>query len=55
MNLAIYLTGALVLIAGLVGGAHLVGVPTQWLVILATIAIGLSIMGGVATIRGTAE
>lgn len=51
MSFAIYLVGALILIGGLIYGAALAGIPTQWIVVGAVIAVGASILAAVGATR----
>ncbi len=51
MSFGIYLTGFIVVIAGLVYGALLLHVPTHWIVVGALLLIGLGILTGVKATR----
>lgn len=51
MSFAIYLVGALIVIGGLVYGAALAGIATQWIVVGAIVAIGASILAAVGATR----
>lgn len=51
MNFAIYILGAILVIAGLAYGANRLGVNTTWIVIGAVVIIGLAIMAGVTGTR----
>jgi hypothetical protein len=41
MSFGIYLTGCVVVIAGLIYGASLMHVPTQWMVVSGLVLVGL--------------
>lgn len=47
----IYAIGFVVLLAGLVYGAYLASVPTQWIVVGALVLLGIGITTGVAKTR----
>ena len=47
----IYAVGFVILLAGLIYGATLVGVPTQWIVAGALVVLGLGIAMGVGKTR----
>jgi hypothetical protein len=51
MSFGIYIVGAVILIAGLIYGAALAAVPTQWIVVGAIIALGASILAAVGATR----
>jgi hypothetical protein len=51
MNLAIYMIGVLILVAGLAYGASRLGVSSTWIMIGAVIIIGLGIMAGITKTR----
>ena len=51
MSFAIYLVGAVILIGGLVYGAVLMELPSQWIAVGVFIAVGLSILAGVRVTR----
>ena len=57
MSFGIYLFGYVVLIVGLSMGAHLLNVPTQWIVVGDICLVGIAILHGVtATLqKGSAE
>lgn len=47
----IYAIGFLVLLAGLIYGAYLLSVPTQWIVVGSLVVLGLGIAMGVGKTR----
>ena len=51
MSFGIYLTGFVVVIAGLVYGASLMHVPLHWIVVGAPVLVGLGILTGVKATR----
>jgi hypothetical protein len=51
MSFALYLVGFLVLIGGLIYGAALMHVPTQWIVVAVLVLVGLGIVTGVKNTR----
>jgi len=51
MSFFLYLLGIVVLIAGLIYGAVLAGVPQQWIVAGAIVATGLGILSAVSRTR----
>ena len=51
MSFAIYVVGALVLIGGLVYGANLMHIPSQWIVVGTLVILGLAILSGVQSTR----
>ncbi len=51
MSFGIYLTGFLVVIAGLIYGASLMHVPTQWIVVGGLVLVGLGVLTGVKATR----
>jgi uncharacterized membrane protein len=51
MSFGIYAAGFAILICGLAYGAHLVHMPTQWIVVGAIVLIGLGILSGVKATR----
>ena len=51
MSFAIYVVGYLILIAGLMYGAKLMHVPSQWIVVGAMVLAGLGIVTGVKATR----
>jgi cadmium resistance protein CadD (predicted permease) len=51
MSFGIYLTGCVVVIAGLIYGASLMHVPTQWMVVSGLVLVGLGILMGVKVTR----
>lgn len=51
MSFGIYLFGYIVLIVGLVLGANLLHVPTQWIVVGAICLVGIAILHGVTVTR----
>jgi cadmium resistance protein CadD (predicted permease) len=51
MSFGIYLTGCVVVIVGLIYGASLMHVPTQWMVVSGLVLVGLGILMGVKVTR----
>ncbi len=51
MSFGIYLTGCVVVIAGLIYGASLMHMPTQWIVVSGLVLVGLGILMGVKVTR----
>lgn len=51
MSFALYIVGFLIFIGGLVYGAVLLNVPTEWIVVGAVVLIGLAILSGVKATR----
>ena len=50
-NLAGYMIGVMLVIAGLAYGAYRVGVSTVWIVVGAVIVAGLGVMAGISRTR----
>lgn len=50
-NLALYVTGYVVVIAGLVYGAFLLGIPPVWIAVGAVILLGIGLVTGVSKTR----
>jgi hypothetical protein len=51
MSFGIYATGYVILIGGLIYGAHLMHVPAHWIVVGAIVLLGLGILSGVKATR----
>lgn len=51
MSFALYIGGALVFIVGLIYGAVLLAVPTQWIVVGAIVMLGAAFVTGVSVTR----
>lgn len=51
MSFALYLGGVAILIGGLVYGATLLNMPTQWIAVGAIVLLGASVLSGVAMTR----
>lgn len=51
MSFGIYAIGFLILIIGMIYGAHLMHVPLQWIVVGAIVLSGLGILTGVKATR----
>lgn len=51
MNFAIYIVGAILVIAGLAYGADRLGVSSTWIMVGVVVIIGLAIMAGVTQTR----
>ena len=46
MNFGIYLVGFLVVITGLIYGAHLLHVPKHWIVVFSIVLVGVALLKG---------
>jgi len=44
----LYVIGFFILLAGLIYGAHLIGVPHTWIIVGALVVIGLGVMSAVS-------
>ncbi len=51
MSFGLYITGFLIVIAGLIYGASLMHVPTHWIVVGSIVLVGLGILTGVKATR----
>jgi hypothetical protein len=51
MSFGIYAIGFAILIIGLIYGAHLVHMPTHWIVVGAIVLLGVGILSGVKATR----
>ncbi len=51
MSFGIYTIGFAILIGGLAYGAHLVHMPTHWIVMGAVVLLGIGILSGVKATR----
>ena len=51
MSFGLYSAGFAIVIAGLIYGAHLMHMPTHWIVVGAVILLGIGIMLGVKATR----
>lgn len=51
MSFGIYAIGYVILIGGLIYGAHLLHVPADWIVVMAVIMLGIGIVSGVKNTR----
>jgi len=51
MSFGIYLTGFVIVIAGLIYGANLIHVPTHWIVVGGLVLVGIGILTGVKVTR----
>ena len=51
MSFSIYALGTLILIAGVIYVAHLVHMPSKWIVACVLLLLGAGIMGGVSSTR----
>ena len=51
MSFGIYVIGFVILIGGLVYAAHLIHMPTQWIVVGAVVLLGIGILSGVKATR----
>jgi hypothetical protein len=50
-SFAAYIFGFVIIIAGLVYGAHLLGVPQRWIIVGAVVLAGIGIVKAVGTTR----
>jgi len=51
MSFGLYSIGFAIVIGGLIYGAHLLHVPTQWIAVLAVVLLGIGILSGVKATR----
>ena len=51
MSFGLYAIGYVILIGGLIYGAHLMHIPTQWIVVGAIVLLGIGIVSGVKATR----
>jgi hypothetical protein len=51
MSFGIYLTGSVVVIAGLIYGASLMHIPTHWIAVGGLVLVGIGILTGVKATR----
>jgi hypothetical protein len=51
MSFGLYSAGFAIVIAGLIYGAHLMHLPTHWIVVGAVVLLGLGILSGVKATR----
>jgi hypothetical protein len=51
MSFGLYAAGFAIVIAGLIYGAHLMHVPTHWIVVGAVVLLGVGILSGVKATR----
>jgi uncharacterized membrane protein len=51
MSFGIYAIGFAIVIGGLVYAAHLIHMPTQWIVVGAVVLLGIGILSGVKATR----
>jgi hypothetical protein len=51
MSFAIYLTGVVIFIGGLIYGAFILNVPHQWIAVVAIVMLGLCVITGVKVTR----
>ena len=51
MSFSLYSLGFLIVIGGLIYGAHLMHVPTHWIVVGAVVLLGVGILSGVKATR----
>ncbi len=50
-SFVLYLLGFVILSAGLLFGAHMLGVATQWIAVMGMILLGVGVITGVAKTR----
>ncbi|MFZ0137097.1 MAG: hypothetical protein WAK89_08570 [Candidatus Sulfotelmatobacter sp.] len=51
MSFGLYAIGFAIMIAGLIYGAHLMRMPTHWIVVGAIVLLGVGILSGVKATR----
>jgi hypothetical protein len=51
MSFAIYIVGVIIFIGGLIYGAVLMSIPAHWIVVMALVLLGLSVLTGVNVTR----
>jgi uncharacterized membrane protein len=51
MSFGLYAIGFTIMIAGLIYGAHLMHMPTHWIVVGAIVLLGIGILSGVKATR----
>ena len=51
MSFGIYIVGFLIVISGLIFGAHILHVPVQWIFVGALVLTGVGILTGVKAMR----
>ncbi|HUP93101.1 MAG TPA: hypothetical protein VM074_12715 [Solimonas sp.] len=51
MSFALYITGFAIFIGGLIYGAVLLNVPTEWIVVGGIVMLGLAVLTGVKATR----
>lgn len=51
MSFAIYVIGYIIVIIGLIYGAHLAHVPERWIIVGAIVMVGIGILTGVKNTR----
>jgi len=51
MSFGLYAAGFVIVIVGLIYGAHLMHVPTHWIVVGSVVLLGLGILSGVKATR----
>jgi hypothetical protein len=51
MSFGLYALGFAIMIAGLIYGAHLMHLPTRWIVVGAVVLLGIGILTGVRATR----
>lgn len=54
-SLVLYIFGALLVVAGVSYGAHLAGVPFEWLAVLVIVLLGLALMGAARRAKAGSE
>ena len=51
MSFGLYAIGFAIMLGGLIYGAHLVHIPTHWIVVGAVVLLGVGILSGVKATR----
>ena len=52
MSFGLYALGFVIMLGGLIYGAHLIHVPGQWIAVGAIVLVGIGILTGVSKTRG---
>lgn len=55
MKAIIYFIGTLVVLAGVIYGASIAGVPQTWLIVIGLVIVGLGLMGAARSASGTTK
>lgn len=55
MKAIIYLIGTLIVLAGVLYGASVAGVPQTWLIVIGLVIVGLGVMGAARSVGSTTK